>query len=221
MAFLRLPTQTATVTKKVGAPVGQGPRPVPKAVPKALIKPVQPGPTTVAEGPKRRLVGMGSVRVGQQYTILGVIFAVLFAAAAVVVYKDNRDAAYGTVYVATSGQMRMLTQRIAKAAQTGLIGSPEAFKQLQQSREEFNAALKLLSLGGQAGDVGLPATSEAAKPQLDALTKEWEKTEKDLPPLPHEKQKPDRARGRGAENKPQPPLPAGLGGENKGAKAKT
>ncbi|HZE11393.1 MAG TPA: methyl-accepting chemotaxis protein [Burkholderiales bacterium] len=123
---------------------------------------------------------MGSVRVGQQYTILGVIFAVLFAAAAVVVYKDNRDAAYGTVYVATSGQMRMLTQRIAKAAQTGLIGSPEAFKQLQQSREEFNAALKLLSLGGQAGDVGLPATSEAAKPQLDALTKEWEKTDKSV-----------------------------------------
>jgi twitching motility protein PilJ len=123
---------------------------------------------------------MGSVRVGQQYTILGVIFAVLFVAAAIVVYKDNRDAAYGTVYVATSGQMRMLTQRIAKAAQTGLIGSPEAFKQLQQSREEFNAALKLLSQGGQAGDVSLPATSDAAKPQLEALTKEWEKTDKSV-----------------------------------------
>jgi twitching motility protein PilJ len=123
---------------------------------------------------------MGSVRVGQQYTILGVVFAVLFAAAAIVVFRDNREAAYGTVYVATSGQMRMLTQRIAKAAQTGLIGSPEAFKQLQQSRDEFNAALKLLSQGGQAGDVSLPPTSETAKPQLDALTKEWEKTDKSV-----------------------------------------
>src|SRR2546429_5683147 len=74
--------------------------------------------------------------------------------------------------------MRMLSQRIAKAAQTGLIGSPEAFKQLQQSRDEFIAALKLLTQGGQAGDVSLPPTSDTVKPQLDALTKEWEKTDR-------------------------------------------
>src|SRR5215510_8943591 len=180
MAFLRLPTKTPPVAKKAAAPAPQAPRPVPKAVPKALIKPVTPGPTTVAEGPKRRLIGVGSVRVGTQYTILGVIFAVLFVLAAAVVFKDNREAAYGTVYVATSGQMRMLTQRIAKAAQTGLIGSPEAFKQLQQSRDEFNAALKLLAQGGQAGDVSLPPTSEAVKPQLATITKEWEKTDKSV-----------------------------------------
>src|SRR5882672_4569409 len=178
MAFLRLPTNTATV-KKGAAPAPQGPRVVPKAVPKALIKPA-PGPTTVAEGPKRRVVGVGAVRVGQQYTILGVIFAVLFVAAAIVVFRDNREAAYGTVYVATSGQMRMLTQRIAKAAQTGLIGSPDAFKQLQQSRDEFNSALKLLTQGGQAADVELPPTSETVKPQLSAITKEWEKTDKSV-----------------------------------------
>jgi twitching motility protein PilJ len=123
---------------------------------------------------------MGSIRVGQQYTILGVVFAVLFVAAAIVVFKDNRDATNGTIYVSTSAQMRMLTQRIAKAAQTGLIGSPDAFKQLQQSRDEFNAALKLLGQGGQAGDVTLPPTSETVKPQLDALTKEWEKTDKSV-----------------------------------------
>src|SRR5260370_6162845 len=76
--------------------------------------------------------------------------------------------------------MRMLSQRIAKAAQTGLIGSPEAFKQLQQSRDEFIAALKLLTQGGQASDVSLPPTSDTVKPQLDALTKEWEKTDRSV-----------------------------------------
>jgi twitching motility protein PilJ len=180
MAFLRLPTKPAmATTKKAAAPAPQAPRAVPKAVPKALIKPV-PGPTTVAEGPKRRVAGMGTIRVGQQYTILGVIFAVLFVAAAIVVFNDNRDATFGTVYVSTSAQMRMLTQRIAKAAQTGLIGNPDAFKQLQQSRDEFNAALKLLTQGGQAGDVALPPTSEIVKPQLVALSKEWEKTDKSV-----------------------------------------
>src|SRR5882672_7054549 len=179
MAFLRLPTKTAMATKKAAAPAAPAPRAVPKAVPKALIKPV-PGPTTVVEGPKRRFVGMGSMRVGQQYIIFGAVLAVLFVAAAIVVYKDNREGTYGTVYVATAGQMRMLTQRIAKAAQTGLIGSPDAFKQLQQSRDEFNAALKLLAQGGQVGDVALPPTSETIKPQLDALTKDWEKTDKSV-----------------------------------------
>jgi twitching motility protein PilJ len=124
--------------------------------------------------------GLGSMRVGQQYTILGAIFAVLFVAAAVIVFKDNREATYGTVYVSTSAQMRMLSQRIAKAAQTGLIGSPEAFKQLQQAREEFTLALKLLADGGQSGDVSLPPTSDAARPHLDALTKEWQKTDRSV-----------------------------------------
>jgi twitching motility protein PilJ len=180
MAFLRLPTKTAMATKKGAAPAPQAPRAVPKAVPKALIKPVVPGPTTVVEGPKRRLMGLSGFRVGQLYVGLGALFVVLFVAAAVFVFKDNREATYGTIYVSTSAQMRMLTQRIAKAAQTGLIGSPEAFKQLQQSRDEFIVALKLLTQGGQVGEDTLPATSEAVKPKLDALTKEWEKTDKSV-----------------------------------------
>jgi len=51
---------------------------------------------------------------------------------------------------------------------------------LQQSRDEFIAALKLLTQGGQATDVSLPPTSDAVKPQLDALTKEWEKTDRSV-----------------------------------------
>jgi twitching motility protein PilJ len=170
--------------KKEIAPAPQAPKVVSRAAPRVVPNVPGarkiPGPTTVMEGPKRRLLGLGSLRVGQQYAILGVIFAVLFAAAAVIVFIDNRAATFGTVYVSTSAQMRMLTQRIAKAAQTGLIGSPEAFKQLQQSRQEFITALKLLTEGGQAGDVSLPPTSDAVRPSLDALTKQWEKTDRSV-----------------------------------------
>jgi twitching motility protein PilJ len=174
MAFLRFPAKAGT---KTATPTTQAPRAIPRAVPKPVARPAA-GPTTVIEGPKRRMAGVGGVRVGQQYTILGAIFAVVFVATAFIVFKDNREATYGTIYVSTAAQMRMLSQRIAKAAQTGLIGSPEAFKQLQQSRDEFITALKLLTQGGQAGDVSLPATSDTVKPQLDALTKEWEKTDR-------------------------------------------
>jgi twitching motility protein PilJ len=174
MAFLRLPT------KRDALPATPTPKVVPKGAPRVVPNRPVPGPTTVAEGPKRRMPGLGTMRVGQQYTILGAIFAVLFVAAAVIVFKDNREATYGTVYVSTSAQMRMLSQRIAKAAQTGLIGSPEAFKQLQQAREEFIVALRLLADGGQAGDVSLPPSSDAARPQLDALRKEWDKTDRSV-----------------------------------------
>src|SRR5258708_36863821 len=149
MAFLRFPAKTGT--KKDGTPVTQAPRAIPRAVPKPVARQA-PGPTTVIEGPKQRMVGLGTVRVGRQYTILGAIFAVLFVAAAYIVFTDNREATYGTIYVSTAAQMRMLSQRIAKAAQTGLIGSPESFKQLQPSRDQFIPALKLLTQGVQASD---------------------------------------------------------------------
>src|SRR6266571_3126535 len=177
MAFLRFPAKTGT--KKDATPATQAPRAIPRAVPKPVAR-TAPGPTTVIQGPKRSMAGLGTVRVGRQYTILGAIFAVLFGATAFIVFKDNREATYGTIYVSTSAQMRMLSQRIAKAAQTGLIGSPEAFKQLQQSRDEFIAALKLLTQGGQSGGESLPPTSDTVKPQLDALTKEWEKTDRSV-----------------------------------------
>ncbi|TMG77840.1 MAG: methyl-accepting chemotaxis protein [Betaproteobacteria bacterium] len=199
MAFLRLPTKTES--KRSIAPAPQQPKggflklpgeaetrrdASPKAAPRPAAVPARPairsapGPATVAEGPKRRVLGLGAVRVGRQYTVLGATFAVLFAASAVVVFIDNREATYGTIYVSTAAQMRMLSQRIAKAAQTGLTGSPDAFKQLQQSRDEFIAALKLLTQGGQASDVSLPPSSDTVKPQLDALTKEWDKTDRSV-----------------------------------------
>ena len=171
--------------KKDVAPAPQVPKASPKAAPKIVSNrpaaaQATPGPTTVVEGPKRSLVGLGKLRVGQQYTILGLIFGILFIAAAVLVFIDNRAATYGTIYVSTSADMRMLTQRIAKAAQTGLIGNPDAFKQLQTSRDQFIAALNLLTKGGKAGDVSLPPTSDAVRPALDVLTKEWEKTDRSV-----------------------------------------
>src|SRR5260221_7439888 len=153
-----------------------GAKPAPWAVPKAAAPGRSPGPTTVMEGPKRRMLGIGAMRVGQQYAILGSIFGALFIAAAVVVYADNRAATYGTVYISTSAQIRMLTQRIAKAAQTGLIGSPEAFKQLQQSRDEFITALKLLTQGGESGGEAPPPPSATGKPHPPTLHQERGKT---------------------------------------------
>jgi len=157
------------------------PAPAPKAIPKAAAgaKPT-PGPTTMSEGPKRAVMGLGGMRVGRQYAMLGALFAVVFLASIVVVVLDNRAATYGTVYVSTATQMRMLSQRIAKAAQTGLTGNAEAFKQLRASRDQFVTSLKLLTVGGNASGVSLPATSEDVRPVLRDLTKEWDKSDQNV-----------------------------------------
>jgi twitching motility protein PilJ len=171
------PAAAAAMTAAPAPRPAAAPKPAPKAAAGAKAG---PGPTTVSDGPRRALLGLGGMRVGRQYTILGALFAVVFVAAAVVVIIDNRGATYGTVYVSTSTQMRMLSQRIAKAAQTGLTGNAEAFKQLRDSRDQFVQSLKLLTVGGNAGGVSLPATSEEVRPALRDLTKEWDKSDQNV-----------------------------------------
>ncbi|MEA3192743.1 MAG: twitching motility protein PilJ [Betaproteobacteria bacterium] len=102
----------------------------------------------------------------------------LLAIDAAVVAVDTRQGTFGTIYVATVGKIRMLSQRLAKAAQQASQGNREAFKQLRDSRDEFAAAMNLLLQGGPAAGVNLPATSAQARPALDALDVEWKKSEK-------------------------------------------
>src|SRR5512134_2670122 len=112
---------------------------------------------------------------------LPVLIGLLLALLAVdlgVAWHDARQATFGTIYIATVGKIRMLSQRLAKAAQQASQGNLEAFKQLRESREVFAAQMKLLLSGGEVGGVTLPATSGEARPALDALDKEWQKNER-------------------------------------------
>src|SRR6267378_1265196 len=83
--------------------------------------------------------------------------------AAVVVF-DARQATFNTVYVAAVGKIRMLSQRLAKAAQQASQGNSEAFKQLRDSRDEFASQVRLLQSGGVASGADLPPTSERVRP---------------------------------------------------------
>ena len=115
----------------------------------------------------------------QQMKTLGGIFVVLLLAIAALVYFNSRESAYGTAYVAASGEMRMLSQRLAKASTLALQGNPAAFKQLKESRETFSQLLERLTAGGEIGGIDAPASPDAVRPQLDALTKLWADTDRD------------------------------------------
>ena len=126
----------------------------------------------------RPLPLIGRMATGKQLQIFITLLVLFLVADAALVTIDTREGSFGTVYIATVGKIRMLSQRLAKAAQQASQGNVEAFKQLRQSRDEFGASMKLLQSGGQSGTVDLPATSGEARGSLDALDKEWLKTEK-------------------------------------------
>jgi len=131
-----------------------------------------------APGTSGGLPLIGHLRTGLQLQILGGLMAFILVVAAIVVVTDTRQGTFGTIYVASVGKIRMLSQRLAKAAQLASRGSAEAFKELRSSRDEFVALIKLLDAGGESGGVTLPAVPSSVRAELDALNAEWSKTDR-------------------------------------------
>jgi twitching motility protein PilJ len=115
---------------------------------------------------------------GRKLKVLVWLLALLMAGNALIVVYDARQATFNTLYVAAAGKLRMLSQRLAKAAQQASQGNHEAFKQLRESRDEFSALVNLLSIGGVSAGTSLPPTPDSVRPTLAVLEGEWRKTER-------------------------------------------
>ena len=121
---------------------------------------------------------IGRMSTGRQLQVLTGLLVVFLVVDAAIVAYDTKQRTIATVYIATAGKLRMLSQRLAKAAQQASQGNREAFKQLRESREEFGALIKVLLSGGTEGGVQVPPTSGSARPALEGLDREWAKTDR-------------------------------------------
>ena len=126
----------------------------------------------------RPLPLIGTLPLERQVQILGAIVIVLVCVAGAIAYGNARFAAIDTAYIEVAGQMRMLTQRLAKAAQLAVQGKESAFTQLQQSRTLFASDLTLLTSGGEQPGISLPPSSEPAQAVLSELAKSWDGSQK-------------------------------------------
>jgi twitching motility protein PilJ len=119
---------------------------------------------------------IGHLPIEKQYLItVSTLIVFLVLAVATLVYntvKVGRNAEY----VATSTEMQMLSQRMAKGAQQAVNGNVTAFKQLSESEGLFDKSLKKLINGGD----GLPASPSAVQPILQDLKKKWDPAEKSI-----------------------------------------
>ncbi len=119
----------------------------------------------------------------RQLQILGTALLVLMLIVGVLVYRDNRASTHNTAYVATAGEMRMLSQRLAKASSLALQGDPFAFMLLRDSHSKFAFNLERLKNGGELGGIVVPPSPESVTPQLNNLAANWEVTDRNATQL--------------------------------------
>ncbi|HMM53927.1 MAG TPA: methyl-accepting chemotaxis protein [Candidatus Desulfobacillus sp.] len=152
-------------------------RPGGKATEDAAQKTVLGGRQKTSHGGRLKLPVIGDKPVAIQLQILGGLFVVLVVAAAVAAWVGNRTATHGAAYASAAGQMRMLSQSIAKAAQLALQGNPAAFAELREGRSSFATLLERVSQGGAIDQIEVPPSPDATRPALIALAEAWNKTD--------------------------------------------
>ncbi len=123
---------------------------------------------------------IGHLPVAQQLRVLLIVLGVSLLTATALVFLQSREAARTTIYISTSTEMQMLSQRIANAVQQAAQGVPSSFPQLKQSREQFIANLNLLENGGAKLGVEVQASPAEIQPVLRDLRKQWTPIDKNI-----------------------------------------
>ncbi|WP_010485682.1 methyl-accepting chemotaxis protein [Pseudomonas sp. S9] len=106
------------------------------------------------------------------FIVLIVSVLLLFANFAYINTQSN----YDTEYISHSGELRVLSQRIAKNATEAATGTPEAFGLLRDARNDFQKRWAILTDGNP--ESGLPSAPELVQPQMAAVQKDWDSLRK-------------------------------------------
>ena len=107
----------------------------------------------------------------RQLAMLAAAIAALLVAALWLAWAEYREAHFGEHHLAATGEMRTLSQRLAKSALRSLRGDPDAFPLVQASRDGFAAALARLVRDGRAPKA------------VQALATEWERSQRNATTL--------------------------------------
>lgn len=112
------------------------------------------------------LRGVAVLPLRRQLALAGAALVALLMLALWLAWSEYREAHFGEDHVVAAAEMRMLSQRMAKAGLRALRGDAEAFPQIQASRDSFAASLDRLARDARAPD------------SLAGLTAAWARTEK-------------------------------------------
>jgi twitching motility protein PilJ len=125
-----------------------------------------------------RLPLIGGLPMQRQVQVLLTVFGLFVVVAAFLVFVQLQGAAQHTAQITATGQMQVLSQRIANESQQGLQGNAAAFARLRNARERFAVLMDALLNGGEAGGVRLDAAKESQRTAVESVKKLWDKTER-------------------------------------------
>lgn len=119
------------------------------------------------------LAGMrSSTLIAGLFVVLIVSIVLLFANFAYLGTQSN----YDKEYISHAGELRVLSQRIAKNATEAAAGKAEAFALLKDARNDFEKRWGILVNGDEAS--GLPPAPEAVREDMGLVQKDWDSLRK-------------------------------------------
>ncbi|WP_263143167.1 methyl-accepting chemotaxis protein [Pseudomonas sp. RIT-PI-AD] len=119
------------------------------------------------------LAGMrSSTLIAGLFVVLIVSIVLLFANFAYINTQSN----YDKEYISHSGELRVLSQRIAKNATEAAAGKAEAFALLKDARNDFEKRWGILVNGDEAS--GLPPAPEAVRDEMGVVQQDWDSLRK-------------------------------------------
>ena len=102
------------------------------------------------------------------FVVLVVSIVLLFANFAYLNTQSN----YDKEYISHAGELRVLSQRIAKNATEAAAGKSEAFPLLKEARNDFEKRWNILLRGDE--ESGLPPAPDAVREQMGLVQKDWD-----------------------------------------------
>lgn len=111
--------------------------------------------------------------------VFATIFVVLLALISILVVRHLQSSSDNAAYASALGEMRMLSQRLAKASSLAVQGNANAFNQLKDSQTRFGTYLGALRYGGKVDGIDVPPATDNFLVPLEALASQWSKVEKD------------------------------------------
>ncbi len=117
-----------------------------------------------------RVSVLGDVRSAR--LILGAVLLIISLLALIVIsFVVSRESSYDKKYIAIAGELRVLSQRIAKNATEAASGTASAYSLLRSSRTEFQQELDRLQNGNP--DEDLPPAPENASAEIIGVNQVW------------------------------------------------
>ncbi len=125
-----------------------------------------------------RLPMIGALPTAQQIRVLLTLLGAALLLGTLFAYLNSRGSTQTATQTQIAGDALMHSQRIGKAAPNAIQGNPEAFKQLEDSRQEFNKDLGVLIQGGAFQNRSVDTPSAQMEPVLNDVKKAWENSDK-------------------------------------------